>query len=213
MPCFGEAFELLSRKQDIKMKKIVFFLTLTILFGQDYVGSKKCKSCHKKKSNGAQFQVWEDSKHAEAFEVLKTPAAKETALKKGIETNPWETPECVRCHTTGYGKGGYEIKDTAFWEQKTERGKPTKEVKRMTYLQGVGCEVCHGPGSKYKSKKKMKAIFEGKISMESLGMILPTEETCKGCHNKESPTFTAFHFEEMFLTINHPYPDGFREKK
>jgi len=62
------------------MKKIVFFLMLTILFGQEYVGSKKCKSCHKKKFSGAQYKVWENSKHSNAFETLKTPEAIETSI-------------------------------------------------------------------------------------------------------------------------------------
>ncbi len=194
------------------MKKIVFFLILTILFGQDYVGSKKCKSCHKKKSSGAQYKIWEETAHANSFEVLKTPEAKKTAEELGIETNPWETPQCVKCHTTGYGEGGYEIKEAAFWVQKTEKGKPTKEVKRMTALQHVGCEVCHGPGSEYKSKKKMNAIFHENITMESVGLLIPSEKTCVKCHNEESPTFALFDYESFYTRISHPYPEGFREK-
>lgn len=195
------------------MKKIVFFLMLTILFGQEYVGSKKCKSCHKKKFSGAQYKVWENSIHANAFETLKTPEAIETAIGLGINTNPWETPECVRCHVTGFDNGGYEIKGDEFWSQITDKGKPTKEVKRMTGLQGVGCEACHGPGSKYKSKTKMEAIFYGDISGTKLGYTIPIEDTCKQCHNEKSPNFAGFKFEEKLHEIQHPYPDGFRESK
>lgn len=192
-------------------KVILLVLMIASLVGQDYIGNKKCKSCHKKKSSGAQYLKWEETNHANAFDVLKTPEAKEVAEQKGIKTNPWETPECVRCHTTGFGKGGYEIKDQAFWDQVTDRGKPTKAVKRMLALQNVGCEVCHGPGGDYKSKKTMKAISFGDITMESVGMIKPSKETCVQCHNEESPSFHGFDFDEYFPKISHPFPDGYRE--
>lgn len=196
------------------MKKVLLFIfVISGLVAQEYIGNKKCKSCHKKESSGAQYLKWQETKHANAFETLKTPAARETATKLGITTNPWETPKCVKCHTTGFGNGGYEIKDKAFWEQVTESGKPTKEVKRMAALQHVGCEACHGPGENYKSKKTMTAIFHGDISKESVGMLTPTRETCIQCHNEESPSFHGFDFDEFFPKISHPYPDGYRESK
>ncbi len=190
---------------------LVFVLTL--IYSQEFVGSKKCKSCHKKESSGAQYSLWEKSKHAHAFETLKTPEALETAKKLGITSNPWETPACVRCHTTGFGQGGYEIKDPGFWLQVTAKGKPTKEVKRMEALKGIGCEVCHGPGSEYKSKKIMKKLFFGELPADTLGFKIPTEALCRQCHNKESPSFKEFHFEERYKEISHPYPKGYREEK
>ena len=38
------------------------------------------------------------------------------------------------------------------------------------------------------------------------GMIIPTEETCKACHNEESPSFKEFNFAEMSAKIAHPNP-------
>ncbi len=194
------------------MNKLLALLVLTVtIYGQEYVGSHKCKACHRKSSSGAQYKVWEKTNHAHAFETLKTDEAIQVANEHGIKGNPWEAPECVICHTTGFENGGYEIKDAVFWDQVDSRGRPAKDVKRMTGLQGVGCEVCHGPGSEYKSKKKMEAIFQGVLDGEELGMFVPSEEVCLQCHNSDAPSFNGFDYKESYHIIAHPYPDGFRE--
>jgi hypothetical protein len=38
------------------------------------------------------------------------------------------------------------------------------------------------------------------------GLILPTEEVCKTCHNEESPTYRPFNYEEKVKVIAHPDP-------
>lgn len=48
-----------------------------------YVGAAKCKMCHQK-----QHKTWMDSKHARAFESLKSSDRKD--------------PKCLVCHVTGY---------------------------------------------------------------------------------------------------------------
>jgi RecJ-like exonuclease len=75
--------------------------------------------------------------------------------------------ECIQCHVTGY--------------------KETEEL-----LKNVQCEACHGPGSDYKDIKIMK----DKEKAIAAGLIIPNEETCKKCHNKKSPFFKEFNFEE-----------------
>jgi len=99
------------------MKKLIVTLCVCLgfLFAQDYIGVKKCKSCHNKKSKGAQFTVWKNGTHANAFETLKTEKAIEVGKSVGLDGNPWESSECLRCHTTGYEKGGYEVKGEDFW--------------------------------------------------------------------------------------------------
>jgi len=187
------------------MKHFIVLLVLaaSVLSAQDYVGSKKCKSCHNKAATGAQFKIWEASKHASAFETLKSDAAAKIATERGLKVPAYEAPECVKCHVVGFGKGGYEIKGEEFWSQVTDKGKPTKAVKLMESLKGVGCEVCHGPGSKYKSSKNMKGIYAGTIEPASVGLLTPDEKTCLGCHNDESPSFKEFNFEERFKEIVH----------
>lgn len=59
-------------------------------------------------------------------------------------------------------------------------------------LEGVQCEGCHGPGSGYKSM----SIMKNKEEAIKNGLIMPTAETCQGCHNKEKmPADIAAHKE------------------
>ncbi len=190
------------------VKRIIWVLCVfSILIGQDYVGTHKCKSCHKKEKTGNQYKQWTKSRHSQAYETLKTEEAIKIAKEKGLG-NPWEEEACIKCHVTGYGKGGFEFKDDAFWAQTKQNGKPTKDVKRMEHLKGIGCEVCHGPGSKYKSKKKMKAIHKGTMNGADYGLIKPTESLCIQCHNEESPSYKPFNFEEFYPKISHPIPSN-----
>ena len=68
--------------------------------------------------------------------------------------------------------------------------------------EGVSCESCHGPGSMYKGASVMK---NREMAMKK-GLILPTEEVCKTCHNEESPTYKPFNYEEKAAMIAHPDP-------
>ena len=46
-------------------------------------------------------------------------------------------------------------------------------------LAGVQCEACHGAGSDYKSIQVMK----DRAKAVAAGMIIPTQDTCNGCHD------------------------------
>lgn len=187
---------------------LILVIGMNVLVGQDhaYIGADKCKMCHNKADKGAQYTVWAGTAHANAFEALKSPEAQKIAKERGLKTSADKAPECVVCHVTGFGKGGYEIKDDAFWAEVTDKGKPTKEVKLMEALQNVGCEVCHGPGDDYKSKKTMEGITAGTIDGASVGLIKADEQTCLGCHNSKSPSFKEFVYEERYKEIAHPRP-------
>ncbi len=85
--------------------------------GAKYVGTGKCKTCHKD-----EHVAWSEMKHSKAWESLN---AEQRATGKDEKDRA-----CVSCHTTGYGKpGGFESEE--------------KTPKRVN----VGCESCHGPGS------------------------------------------------------------------
>lgn len=194
------------------MKNILTLIVMltSILLAQDFdfVGNSKCKMCHKKEEKGAQFAKWEASRHANAFETLKSEKSAQIAKDKGLETNAWNAPECLKCHTTGFGDGGYEVMSESFWSPVVDDKVGAKAVKRMIGLQAIGCEACHGPGSKYKSKKTMQAIYSGEIEGSTVGLQPVNEETCTVCHNKTSPTFKPFNFEERSEKIAHPIPKG-----
>jgi len=152
-----------------------------------YVGAKKCKACHSTKKSGAQYKIWETTLHAQAFAKLQTPEADAIAKEKGLSTPAAESPECLACHTTAAGKSA-EI-----------RGK-------VTNAEGINCEACHGPASGYYKMSTMKKLAAGEVEPASVGLTLPDETTCKGCHNEESPTFKEFDFDTFFKKIAHPKP-------
>jgi len=151
-----------------------------------YIGVGGCKMCHKKEATGDQFGQWSESAHAGAYATLGTDAAKETAAKAGVEGNPQEAAECLKCHVTAAGVDAAML------------------GKKYAVEDGVGCESCHGPGSGYKSTKVMKdhdAAVAG-------GLVIPTVETCTGCHNDESPTFKGFDVDEYVAMGAHPIPSS-----
>lgn len=86
----------------------------------------------------AQFEQWQTTQHAHAFADLQ-------AKKKDA------TPECVQCHVVGYNKtGGFVGAET------------------HSKLENVGCESCHGLGTRHDSFTKTS----GKVA----------EAVCTTCH-------------------------------
>ena len=154
----------------------------------EYVGTKTCGMCHKKEDVGQQLKIWQDSKHSQAYTTLQTEEADKIAKEKGHSTKAAETPECLKCHVTGYDIDASLLR------------------KKFKIEDGVQCETCHGPGSEYKSKKVMKdrslAIEKGLVLYEK------PEELCVKCHNEESPAFSGFNFDEMWPKIKHSKPES-----
>ena len=146
--------------------------------GPKYVGVFACAECHDSPSTGLQFSIWRMSRHAQAYAVLSTPAAYETAASRGLEVPPQESPECLRCHSTA------------------GLGEPGNYLASLSKDEGVGCEACHGPGSEYLDE----AIMRDPVAARSSGLQPVTEETCKACHESET-----FDFAESFEKIAHPF--------
>ena len=142
-----------------------------------YVGAKKCKTCHMK-----QYKSWAETKMAQAFDVLKPGERAEAKTKAGLDTNKDNTADakCLKCHTTGYGQtGGYPAYKATFDEA---------EAKLAKNNSGIGCEACHGAGSKYAPYKKDHEDYK-RPDVIALGLKLPVSaDNCTGCHNSESPT-------------------------
>ncbi len=126
--------------------------------------------------------------------------------EKGIKVEAWKAPECLKCHTTGFGKGGYEVKGDTFWNPTADDKDGAKAVKRMEGLQAVGCEACHGAGSEFKSSKVKKAILAGEITAASVGLLKVNKATCTACHNENSPTHKPFKYDEKVAEFAHPNP-------
>ena len=157
--------------------RMTFVLAAAALFAvisgsataQSFEGRKKCSSCHK-----SQAESWGETAHAKAMDSLK-PGTKEEAKKKAKldpKKDYTKDKDCVGCHVDGWGKeGGYTLDD------------PSK------FLTGVGCESCHGPGSKYRGMhRKAGAAFEKskktapRQSLADAGQDFAFEESCNACH-------------------------------
>jgi len=109
-----------------------------------------------------------------------SPHAKAMESLKGDEK---KDPKCLKCHSTA--------------------GHTDKKLQlSLTVEEGVGCESCHGPGSAYKSN----TIMKDRAKAIAKGMTVPTEKTCRKCHNEESPNFKGFDFKKYFAEIAHPRP-------
>jgi hypothetical protein len=149
-----------------------------------YIGAMSCaKICHKTAKQGKQLTIWQASKHSEAYALLGTDAAKAIAAEKGI-ADPRKSDQCLKCHTTAHGVAAEML------------------GAKFSHEEGVGCEACHGLGSLYKKRSVMK----DHDAAVAAGLVIPTEKTCKGCHNEESPTFKPFVFEERLKKIAHAKP-------
>lgn len=153
-----------------------------------FIGATRCRTCHRKEEDGAQFDKWASSAHAEAFTVLASDEAKAVATEKGID-DPQTATECLQCHVTGHGAPAEMLGS------------------KYDATEGVTCESCHGAGGDYYKKSTMEGIASGDVDGASVGFMLPTAETCTGCHNEKSPTFKEFDYDTMVAKIAHPNPN------
>jgi hypothetical protein len=164
----------------------------------EFVGFKKCKSCHGKSEIGNQYETWLQSKHAKAYETLATDKAKKWAAEAGVE-DPQTDDKCIKCHSTAHGV-------------------PDEHVSmKFDRRAGVQCEACHGAGKDYRKKKTMI----DQDAAVAKGLILQSEAVCTRCHNDESPAWESkrytrsdgsqvgFDYEQAKKKIAHPVPEGY----
>ena len=112
--------------------------------GPRYAATSACISCHMH-----QFGTWAFSEHKNAWQAL-------------VERGQGYDPECLGCHSTGFGEpGGF--------------GELSKF--NLNRLGAVQCEACHGP-------------LKGHPEDESVAVAPITEATCLRCHDEaNSPEF------------------------
>jgi len=104
-----------------------------------YVGALACLSCHEK-----EYHAWKRTRHSWAFNTL-------------INAQRYFYPDCVSCHSTGFGYvTGFKI------DQSKE------------HLKGVQCEVCHGPGKRHIANPEMARLRD----------TIPIT-ICLECHDRE----------------------------
>lgn len=96
-----------------------------LLDRKGYSGAEACRICHT-----SEHDSWTLTQHASAFETLTEHAEA-------------RDPECLRCHTAGFGEqGGYSVEEP------------------LPYLEGVQCENCHGRGGPHQSPEFASQGYE-----------------------------------------------------
>jgi hypothetical protein len=160
--------------------------------GEDrYVGSAACQGCHT-----AVYEHWE---HAAGEPLTHVPeglpspvvstahgSRSEFARSIAAQGQEWN-PDCLRCHTTGYGQVGGFV-----------------SIEQTPNLVGVGCESCHGPRARHVAWQRWKA---GHRDTPSAPPEVPRgpevrHATCVQCHDRaNSPDFRFFEYEKF---IRHP---------
>jgi hypothetical protein len=112
-----------------------------------YAGPSACMQCHP-----AAHGQWASTPHARALAALKAEKDR-------------ESPDCLKCHTTGFGRdGGFE------------------SAGATPALANVGCESCHGPGRDHIAGPRKGY---GKVGIR----------TCQSCHDVEnSPDFDYYSY-------------------
>jgi len=171
------------------MKKVVvsavvlaFAVLATAAMAQTptYIGAAKCAMCHKSEKSGQAFPKWDASKHSKSLAALSSPEAADAAKALGV-ANPTTDAKCLKCHA------------------------PLAEKAAELKAEGVGCEVCHGAGSEYKSmavmKDKAEAVKKGLKLYANADAIKAHCLTChENAHNK------AFDFAAAWEKVKHPVP-------
>jgi hypothetical protein len=127
-----------------------------------YVGQDKCQPCH-----ATSHKVTLASTHSHAYETL---------VKKNSEYDP----ECLRCHTVGYGAQDGFV-----------------NLEKTPHFQGVQCENCHGRG-----KAHIEAVQSGKQGKAATQMLkVVTPNSCVRCHDKENSY--NFNYATFWPKIKH----------
>jgi hypothetical protein len=162
-----------------KLIFVLFSLFLLFTFSNSFAQNATyvgTKKCKLCHMKDGTYKKWESTKHSSAFKSLKTDAAKKLAKGKAAD----QESACIACHVA-------------------------KADKKDIYDEGVGCETCHGPGSKYMKMDVMK----DKTKAKAAGLIMNKDvKLCEKCHNKKSPTYKTFKFNDEWPKIAHEVKNG-----
>lgn len=131
--------ELRERRYELASVEGMERIDATIGTANEFVGGEACVSCHT-----AANTKWHASGHSHAFATLQK-------VKSEFD------PDCLRCHTVGYGLSSGFI-----------------DAQKTSHLANVQCESCHGRGKEH--------VATG--SKTSLKPVTPA--TCVKCHDVEN---------------------------
>jgi hypothetical protein len=131
----------------------------------DFVGTGKCADCHE-----APYRVWKGSAHARATGTLMK-----------LDPPRHFDPECLACHVTGWHVSGLFPYESGYLGLS-----PTPQ------LVAVGCENCHGPGSRHVAAESGADEAARQASREAMKLARDDarRQICPSCHDvSNSPDF------------------------
>ncbi len=164
--------------------------TPTLLRGDfKYVGVRICADCHTESTGSfdkGAVPVWENHFHSQAHKTLQRDYTKQIASRtRGVEDPEYDW-RCLKCHQAAFGAG------------------PEQTASTYRAEEGVGCEVCHGPGSMYADEDHGPDVANREaMGFRVLRNLSDRRAVCTSCHNKASPTYIGFDLREFSRKIAH----------
>jgi peroxiredoxin len=135
----------------------------------DYVGSDACQGCHE-----SEHATWSAGPHARAVATLD-------------QAGESQNSDCLKCHTTAYGRpGGFPAAGAA-------QSQPD--------LARVGCESCHGPGGEHvkDGATKVGSIVSLADKCDSCVIL----QICGSCHDDANDPQFEFKLVEKIEAQRH----------
>lgn len=152
--------------------------------GRTFVGSDACEDCHEE-----EYEIWEDTPHAEALDSLVHPGER-SEIPRHLD------PECISCHVTGWSPQTYVPYKSGYLS-----------LDETPEMQNVGCENCHGPCSAHVDAEVDEDATDEFLEKlrDELKLGEETEKKCMECHDLDnSPDFhVEGAFEEYWEKIEH----------
>ncbi len=132
-----------------------------------------------------------------AFACMAWAEEGEAVKKEEVKHEFVGASKCKICHKkSGIYESWEKTPHALAWENLPDEDKKKQELRQYyttgttaegELLTGVQCEACHGAGADYKKKSIMEDLEQSIAN----GLIIPTKETCFGCHNEKAPAKLA----------------------
>ncbi len=179
-----EEFEQKRKAYNKELKKLSGMVERSVVAVKpgeaEFVGNAQCMTCHVN-----QGEAWQATRHGDAFATLE---------KRDKDYDH----KCVGCHVVGYEKPGGSVIGKFTYEADITHGDLSRTIKKE--LKNVGCENCHGPGSKH----ILQPVGEnGPMNIYAK----PTVDACMQCHVPDhSPKFDFDTYIKKIVVPGHGLP-------
>lgn len=137
--------------------------------GRTFLGSDACEDCHEE-----EYEIWEDTPHAEALDSLVHPGER-SEIPRHFD------PECISCHVIGWSPQSYLPYESGYLS-----------LDETPAMQNVGCESCHGPGSAHADAEVDEDATDDFLEnlRDEMRLGEEAEKKCIECHDLDnSPDF------------------------